>query len=87
MKMSQFREGSFGRLESHDWGMPVYFRAAFMPDSWAWWAVRPAPLEDIGSATSRTPSAQFRHGSRFGGDSESRDIWIGLGSRASLVLR
>ena len=54
MKMSQFREGIFGRLESHDWGMPVYFRAAFMPDSWDLGAVGPTPLEDIGSATSRS---------------------------------
>ena len=55
MKMSQFREGSLGRLESHDWGIPVYLRAAFMPDSWTWGAVGVAPLEDIGLDTSRTP--------------------------------
>ena len=47
MKMSQFREGTLGRLESHDWGIPVYLRAAFMPDSWTWGAVG-VPLEDIG---------------------------------------
>lgn len=74
MNMSQFLEGSFGRLESHDWGMPVYFRAAFMPDSWTFGAVGPAPFEDIGLATSRTSAAQFRHGSGFGGDFQPRDI-------------
>ena len=56
--MSQFREGSLGRLESHDWGIPVYFKAALMPDSWAWGAGGPGPLEDIDSATSRMSSAQ-----------------------------
>jgi hypothetical protein len=54
MKMSQFREGSFGRLESHDWGMPVYLRAAFIPDSWTWGAAEVAPLEDIDLDTSPT---------------------------------
>ena len=31
-KMSQFREGSFGRLLNHDGGMPVYSRADLIPD-------------------------------------------------------
>ena len=87
MKMSQFREGIFGRLESQDWGMPVYLRAAFMPDSWAWGAVGPAALADIGSATSRTPSAQFGHGSRFGGCFQSREIGIRRSSRFGFTSR
>lgn len=31
-KMSQFREGSFGRFESHEEGIPVYWRTVRMPD-------------------------------------------------------
>ena len=76
IKMSQFREGNFGRLESHDWGMPVYFRAAFMPDSWAWGAVGVGPLEDIGWAASRSSLPQFRHGSRLGRGFRSRDLGL-----------
>ena len=30
--MSQFREGSLGRLSSHEVGIPVYWRAALIPD-------------------------------------------------------
>lgn len=32
IKISQFREGSVGRLLSHEAGIPVYSRAVFMPD-------------------------------------------------------
>ncbi len=31
-KMSQLRDGSLGRLESHDLGIPVYSRAERIPD-------------------------------------------------------
>ncbi len=31
-KMSQLRDGSLGRLESHDFGIPVYSRAERIPD-------------------------------------------------------
>lgn len=31
-KISQFRDGSFGRLSSHEGGMPVYCSTVFMPD-------------------------------------------------------
>lgn len=30
--MSQFREGSLGRLSSHEVGIPVYWSAALIPD-------------------------------------------------------
>jgi hypothetical protein len=30
--MSQLRDGSFGRLESHEGGIPVYWRTVRMPD-------------------------------------------------------
>jgi hypothetical protein len=30
--MSQFREGSFGRLESHEGGIPVNLRTERMPE-------------------------------------------------------
>lgn len=30
--MSQFLDGSFGRLSSHDGGMPVYLRTVLTPD-------------------------------------------------------
>ena len=32
IKISQFREGSLGRLSSHEGGIPVYWRAALIPD-------------------------------------------------------
>jgi len=32
MKMSQLREGSFGRLSSQDVGIPMYLRAVRKPD-------------------------------------------------------
>lgn len=32
MKMSQLREGSFGRLSSQEAGMPVYLRAVRIPE-------------------------------------------------------
>lgn len=31
--MSQFREGSLGRLSSHEGGIPVYCRTVFTPES------------------------------------------------------
>jgi hypothetical protein len=31
-KMSQFLEGSFGRLSSQEGGIPVYLRTVFSPD-------------------------------------------------------
>lgn len=32
MKISQFREGSFGRFSSHEGGIPVYSRADRRPE-------------------------------------------------------
>ena len=33
IKMSELREGSLGRLDSHEVGIPVYLRAVLRPDS------------------------------------------------------
>ena len=84
MKMSQFREGTLGRLESHDWGIPVYLRAAFMPDSWARGGAGVAPLEDIGLDTSRT-SLRLEFSSVA--EAASEDIFDHVPSGSGKVLR
>jgi hypothetical protein len=35
-KMSQFRDGSLGRLENHEEGIPVYWSAERIPDFGGW---------------------------------------------------
>lgn len=47
MKMSQFRDGNFGRFDNQEAGIPVYLRAAFKPDSGGGGGGKPGPLEVI----------------------------------------